>query len=138
MQDFYNKANTWHEKVLENAKRQNEANSELLMVNFGLRSKVFINKVNSQPVLERKEIVDKLFEKLFETNYEELSGADSMPTSQTDMSVYTAWFLKILIKTLQSSNQCFNALLIMKLFRALITNEKLVVATNSLPMFLVV
>ena len=54
------------------------------------------------------------------------------------MGVYAAWFLKILIKTLQSSNRCFDVTTIKKRIEDLIVNERLMVATNSLPMFLVV
>ena len=130
--DFYQKACNLHLDVLENAKKQNEAEAELLMVNFGLRSKVFINN---------KDLQDALFEKLFEMNYQELTEAESLAhrgVLKSDMSVYTAWFLKILIKTLQSSNRCFDVTIIKRRIQDLVVNERLVVATNSLPMFLVV
>ncbi len=43
--DFYNQTKTLHQDVIEKASKKNEADSELIIVNFGLRSKVFINKI---------------------------------------------------------------------------------------------
>ena len=54
------------------------------------------------------------------------------------MSMYTAWFLKILIKTMQYSNKTFDASIIKSSIEDLIVSPKLVVATNSLPMLVVV
>lgn len=110
------------------------------MVNFGLRSKVFVNKVIRQSPRDNKDLHDALFERLFEMNYTELTESEtiSQRMQQSDMGVYAAWFLKILIKTLQSSNRCFDVTTIKKRIEDLIVNERLMVATNSLPMFLVV
>lgn len=108
------------------------------MVNFGLRSKEFINKIKGLDLSKNDDINDQLFGNLFMMNYQELVEADTTSSLYGDMSVYTAWFLKILIKTLQSSGRAFDIQVIKKNIQDLIVNEKLVVATNSLPMFLVV
>lgn len=110
------------------------------MVNFGLRSKVFINRVQSLTDSKR-DIEDVLFDSLFTMNYQELTESEALShrVYGNDMSVYIAWFLKILIKTLQSSYPSFfNVTTIKQKIAELILNERLVVATNSLPMFLVV
>lgn len=110
------------------------------MVNFGLRSKVLINRVQSLTEIKR-DFEDVLFDSLFTMNYKELNESEALSyrVNGNDMSVYIAWFLKILIKTLQSSYPSFfNVATIKQKIAELILNERLVVATNSLPMFLVV
>lgn len=110
------------------------------MVNFGLRSKVFINRVQSLADIKR-DFQDVLFDSLFTMNYQELNESEALShrANGNDMSVYIAWFLKILIKTLQFSYPSFfNVATIKQKIAELILNERLVVATNSLPMFLVV
>jgi hypothetical protein len=48
------------------------------MVNFGLRSKVFVKKVIRQSPRDNKDLHDALFERLFEMNYTELTESETI------------------------------------------------------------
>jgi hypothetical protein len=132
--DFFKRAKAHHEEVVKRALV--EGNSELLIVNFALRSKELINKIRYST--DAKNLSDDQFEMLFAITHEELKDPKTS-RSGADMSVYTAWFLKILIKTMQYCSKTFDTSSIKSSIEKLIVkNRRLEIATNSLPMLIVV
>jgi hypothetical protein len=129
--DFSEKTNDLFVFTLNN--NQDVMTSELVALNFEIRSKKFIDDANSTiAVQDDEQIKDDMFGHLFTTVYEKIKQKDS------HMDEYTSNFFKIIIRIFQTSRQFLDLNYVKRIVDDLIMSDKLLVVVNSLPFYLAI
>ena len=112
---------------------QNVMTSELVALNFEMRSKKFIDDASQPSVAQDDETIkDDLFGALFVNVYEKIK------LKENQMDEYTSNFFKTIIRIFQTSRQFLDLGYVKKIVDDLIMSDKLLVVVNSLPFYLAI